>query len=558
MKRVIILISIILLSNILFAKYPRVYVSVKPKDITPKTKVQVILVAVAKKGSKIVFPKIDKIAKYNILSKKANVTYSIAESDGNKTAIVKRAVTHIIKPDSSFDVNSFVIKIDNKEYKTTPFKVNVKEPKNIKNKEIKEIDNNRQKENISQNRDNSSPIIFKMTSNKKSVVVGESFIIKVELFEPINLSNSDIQYTPPKFKDFNVQALGDGKIIDKGNSVIRTIEYIATAKKSGLHIIKPAIAKIAISLAPQAQSPFGFFGADIQWKSISSNPLKIDVKELPEHVELVGSFRIKVIRESNFAKANKPFKYTIVIDGLGNIDNIKDPKFNIKGVTSYSNDAKIEHIASKGKIYSKYSKKYVFISDRDFTIPSIEYKVYSPKSNKVYIIKTEPFNVKVKRSKSITEALNGIKSDVEKALKNPKSMLKEQEIPKDNFEKEDKELAKIEDLLFDNFYYKRKYSIEGYPFVALFGAFILGLILGMGGVLLGKSILNVIKKATNRDKNYTNYEEALALLYPHITKSKEIENMVENLYEVVNGNRDLKIDNYALKRMIKKVTKNKI
>ncbi len=581
MRRLITIFLTIFAITFINAKIPRVFVSIKQKDIKADEKLEIMVGAEAKKGSKFKFPKVDEIGGYKVISQKSSVSYRVDESNGKKVPLVKRAVTYIIKPTKSFDIGSFTLKINNQEFKTVPFRVKVLDKKTTPKKEKSKIQTQTKtqmikapkaskeakkdvnktkvitpKENntLTQNID----FIFKMSANKKEVVVGESFIVRVELIEPINLSSSDLQYTPPKFTNFDVKPIGDGKIEESTDRVIRTIEYLLIPKKSGKFTISPAKAKIGIQLTPQVQSPFGFFGTDIEWKKISTNKLTIRVKPAPKGVDLVGKFKLEVQTDDR-AKANRPYNYIVKIIGLGDLDNFKLPDIKIDNITTYKEEPKIEHILTKGVVVSKLIQKYVFIADRDFAIPSITIKAYNPDSKKIYKLKTKPLIVRIKRANSISSILNKTTSTYVTPKTNTKNQVQKQSINSTSqIASKPQDIKKVEELLLDKYYYKRKYS-NGYPLSAIFGALALGLILGAGAVILIPGLFRVTKngKLTSKNRLFEDYEEALNILYPHTTKSKNIEKMVANLYEVTNGNKDVKIDDYALNKMIKRVKEGK-
>ncbi len=655
MKKIIIL--LFLLSSFILAKYERVYVAIDPnKDIKSGSKLQVILVAVAKKGAKFKFPKITSIGEYKTVSKpKGSVSYSIEQKGNKKVPMEKRTLTITIRPTKTFDMPSFTVKINGKKFNSIPFRVQIKdkilkkakdnkkksdkkveikkdnknksnknenkrvetkkdkkveknkkqEPKKVKkeekvkkvekkvekdknspkkidkkeNNQVKKQTNNIKKEapkvvktdiikkdvnnlNIKKGKkvESLSPkpdrnkvidFTFKMSSNKKVVVEKEPFIVTVKLIEPIDLAGAKLTYTPPLFKGFKVVPLGDGKTIEKEDSITRVIDYLLTPKKEGTYIIKPALANIELELTTNAQSPFGFFGNDIQTKELKTNPIKVVVKPKPEGVDLVGKFLIKEKLDKLVAKANKPFTYFVVVHGFGDLDDFELPKFKIPGLTIYDEDSKLEHKIENGKLLTTYSKKFTFISDKDFEIPSIKLKVYEPKTGKIDIISTKSYKIKVKHSKSITKALLGVTTPI-KVDKITESIAKAYEKNNTN-KKEEENFLKTQMLLFDKNYYKRKYAKDYYPFSALIGAIILGIILGAGAVILIPSIFRVRQFRTKEESIIKNYEDALNTLYPYTTTSKDIEEMVEKLYEVTNGNKDIVIDNYLLKKMLKKV-----
>jgi len=577
-----ILIILIAIFTILNAKIPRVFVAIKNKEIIKDENIEVLIGAEAKINSKIDLPNINKIAEYKVLSKKLVV--SKREIKDKNITTIKKSYKYIIKPTKSFDMPSFTIKIDNKDYKTIPFRVNVKSIKKPDNK----IDNNNtiKKENTKPKEEKKSPkiptkkitkninnqelkkekkaplskqnniidnsdFIFKMSSSKKKVMLGESFVVTITLIEPLDLGSSNLQFIPPKFEGFEYQTKDEGNIEENSNSVIRTIKYILTPKKSGKLTIDPAKVKIAIELTPQAQSPFEFFGANTEWKKLKTNKLTIDVKPIPNDVDLIGKFKIETKTTSKFAKPNKPFEYIITIIGIGRLDNFTLPDLNINNVTTYKDEPKYKQFEKKGILITKLSQKYTFIANSDFEIPPIKIKALNPQDGKVYELTTKPLDIKVKKIKKITAILN--KENKEK--KNTNEINKTEDTKS---LKEPKNIEKFEKLLIDKEYYKRKYN-NGYSLIVVIGALILGIILGIALAILIPSIFR-IKASSKLSKNklYGSYEEALNILYPHITKSKAIENMVANLYEITNGNEDVKIDEYVLNKLIKKIKEGKI
>jgi len=519
----VIIFTILFLSVLASASIPSVGVVVNSKSIQSGKDLKIILKIKYIKADKISLPKIEQIANYGIKNTRLTKSSVDIMLNGKKEKLYTKAIIYTIRPSKSFKIPSFTVDIDGQKYQTKPV--------NIKVIQRKKSTNN-------------SGFIFRMSTNKTKVAVGENFVVKVELIEPINAGGSDIKYIAPSFSGFRAMPLGDGEVIEQENQVVRTINYIVTATKPGEFTIAPARAKIGMQIAPQAaQSPFGFFGADIQWKNISSNPLNIKAVELPSSVDLIGNFKIKSKVDKLKVKKNKPLNYTLTIEGEGNLDDFEDPKFNINNVTVMSDDSNIEHKFENGKYYSRYSKHYVFISNKDFEIPAISLTAYNPKNRKLYKIASKKFDIKISKTRSITSLLNdNSKPNKPKKVESANSVINNKKADPTN---------KIEDIILDKEYYKRKY--RGNISYAQLGLFLLlGLILGaLGGIFIPKYLQK--RAAKKGAKLYGSYKEALNILYPHIDEDKKIEEMVKFLYEVTNGNREIRINDIALNSMIKKV-----
>ena len=503
-------------------------VLIKANKITIKSgkDIKIVLGVQALKSSKVKLPEIKSIAGYGI--KNRRVSTAVAKLLGKD--VLTRAITYTITPRKSFTVKSYNVEIDGKNYKTNSVKIKV----------LQEAKAN-----------NNGGFIFKMSSSKKDVVVGETFIISVELIEPIDASSADLRYTPPAFKGFKASSLGDGEIKDKGNTVVRSLKYLVTATKAGKFTISPARAKIGMQMTPQTQSPFGFFGADIKWKNISSNTESINVHKKPNGVDVVGNYKIKASVDKGRIKASKPLTYTLIIEGEGNLNDFEDLKINIPNVTQYSKDSNIEHRFENGKVYTKYIKKYVFISKNRYKIPKISINAYNPNNHRVYVLRTKAISIVMSKTKSISSLLNGSSSDSKKKVIPNKYIASSTSTVST---KQSVQNSKIENILFDKEYYKRKYSKNIAGSLNIVIALLVGLLLGaLGGIFIPRFIK--AKKVKKGNKLYGSYKEAMHILYPHIDKDKKIEDMVKFLYEVTNGNKEIVINDKVLNKMVKKVVK---
>ena len=524
----------VFLTALLSAKLPIVLTKVGSKKIDSGEDLKVAIVVRAVNGAVIEFPDIKNIGGFGIKDKREKNLIATVKIDGKDTKVVTKTEIYTITPTKNFKIPAYDIVIDSKHYKTNSIVVEVKKKRIVVN---------------------NGGYIFKMSSNKRKVAVGETFIVDVSLIEPIDASSAKVEYIPPKFKGFEASPMGDGEIIDKGDSVVRNIKYLVTPKRSGSFTIKPATAKIGMQVtSAQAQSPFGFFGADIQWKKIASNSLNIKVSELPQGVEAVGDYKIEAKVDKVRVSKNKPVNLTLTIKGEGNLDNITDPEIKIDNVTVYGDDSNIEHRFENGKIYSKYVKHYAIIGSKDFTIPAISIKAYSSKKRKVYTLSTKPITIKVAHLKNISSILHdsGRRTDKFISTKNSISELSKPEKSVDT-------VKKIESILIDKDYYKKLYSggRKKVSFYALFLALVLGVI---AGAIIATYIPVLLRKKRIKaadEKLYGSYEEALSILYPHIMEDAKAEEMVKDLYEVTSGNREIKINDKALNKLIKKVTEGK-
>ncbi|CAA6819781.1 MAG: Unknown protein, partial [uncultured Sulfurovum sp.] len=76
--------------------------------------------------------------------------------------------------------------------------------------------------------------------------------------------------------------------------------------------------------------------------------------------------------------------------------------------------------------------------------------------------------------------------------------------------------------------------------------------LGVFTTLAFKYLPAFVLPKFKRKERHGKYEEALKVLYPKMGESKEVEEMVRQLYAQKNGNKSIEIDKNALKVLVEK------
>ncbi len=531
-----ILISIIAFETLLAATKPKVYLSIEPQEIYSGEELNVSINIESLKRVNIEFPEIDKITKLPIIAIKDLKRNIIKEINGTQVAVAKISRVYTIMPTKSIIVGPLSVKIDGKVYKSKKKKVHV-------------VNSSAKGNNF----------VFRMSTNKSEVVVGEPFIVKIELVEPTALSSANIEYLAPRFENFTVTPLGSGETVQRGSNLIRTIRYLLKAKEAGKFMLEPATAKIEIQATPLVQSPFAFFGDEAQIKTITTNSVSIVVKPLPQKVDIVGDFKIKAEVDKKRRSANKPIEYRVTISGEGSLSDLKDIHLTIPDVTIYPHEPKIENIATKEGVESRYQRKFILIAKKDFTIPPITLKEFNINKRVVEELKTKAIKIDIKSIKSISSLLSKKKeepltvSQDRSAIASEYGVQSQESKERSIKSQKESEVAKIEEILIDKNYYKRKYAKEGYSLAMLLFAALIGLLLGFVAAWNLPKILAKKEAKAKEEQLYEDFEDALNILYPHTTSDPKIEEMVKTLYEVVNGNHTLTIDKKQLDKMIKKI-----
>lgn len=193
-------------------------------------------------------------------------------------------------------------------------------------------------------------IICRLTTDKKTVVIGEPITAKITILSrgPI----LQIAMEPPKFSGFTVKEIKQFSrkqetIQDKKFNLLEKI-YILTPQQHGEKEISPIKVIYTTPVASRRTNNFPFNDAffsnffereHIEQKEITSNPVKILVDPLPENkmpIDGVGSFAtFKAKLDKKEAVINEAVTLSLELSGKGNFDQITTPKLNLPVFIKY-------------------------------------------------------------------------------------------------------------------------------------------------------------------------------------------------------------------------------
>ena len=461
--------------------YAKVYMDVDKEKIYYGESVAVTISA---EGKSIKFPQIDSIEGYKIISKAKSESVNIIGNSVKR--VVKLSFTFI--PDKNVTVGPFEILVDGKKEKTKAIKIEVIR----KAKKYEDI-------------------YFEIKSDKKEAYVGEPIIVTLILKLKKSLEIIDYRFYPPKFENFWVKRLDDSitkkYLVDTPNYLVKELKYIIFPQKSGNLKIDPAVIKIA---TPENKNDlYGVLVTIPKWRTVISNSINIDVKPLPENVDLIGEFKIKTYVDKKKVKPNEPVNFTVEIDGVGNIENFEEIKLDIKDAVVYSGKPKkIEDFKNK-KLNVKFVQKFSIISDKDFVIPPIEIKYFDLKDRKIKLLKTEPVNIVVNGGEAVKKESKEVLSD-----KNKKDII---------------------------------YKKDGYLYLSV------GFLSGVIFSIILYFLFRLIKKREIRFNFKSSEKELLSFLLPYIYENETAYNYAKELYEKIYEGKNIKLDKKKLEEFLKKL-----
>jgi len=496
MKRIILTILLLQMSAAL-ALGASVKAMVDDPNVVEGNSVRLTLEAV---GEDVHFPVIHTIGDYPVEGVSSSTHSSVKVINGNMTQERVKKQTLLFTPDKAMTIPAFEIEVEGQALKTNPIDIKI-----VKS--------------VAPTPGSSRKFGLDMVANKKRVFVGEPLLISVFFNESKQADLMKVEYQKPVFKDFFVKEVDGEKTYRKGGYLVHELRYILTPKYEGNFTIEPARAKIA-ERGRRKDDFFGTFFDTPIWSRIVSNTLNVEVKPSPEDTDLIGDLKLSETIDATEVKANKPVNLTIKISGEGNLEDFDGLKYEIDGVTIYSDDAKIESKLQGSQLISSYEKKFVFIADHNFTIPSKSFTLFNFKTGKVETIKTESRQITVKGGQVTTPSV--IKSAKPHAIAKRKTGVVSEE-------------TKVE---------KVENRTEPPASWMLLFAFVGGVILTLGVVKL----LPLLK--WKRSVNPMRESEAIRILYPHTSDDPKVEEMVRKLYAKKGGDKRIVIDKAALKVLV--------
>jgi len=315
-------------------------------------------------GNDIKFPSITEIGTFQVLGTSSRESTTIINGKYTKSI----AQTYTFKPTESLVVPTYTIEVDGQEVLTAPLTLRVVKPSQAPK---------------------DASVQLEMKVDKKSAYVGEP--IKMELtFKSLpNIRYDKIELSEPDLTKFWAKKLPNLKRGSEGDYTTQTYTYILFPQQEGNYSIEAPFAQ----LGTITQMGRGFFSSQqISWKKLYANGLDIEVKPLPNGLDIYGDFTISMEVDKQEVKANKPVNLTIDIKGQGNLEDIEKIELDIPGTVIYSDDSKVYN---SGVTKGVFSQKIAIIADQNFTIPSVTFSFFDKNTQEKKSVKTEPIDIVV-------------------------------------------------------------------------------------------------------------------------------------------------------------------
>ena len=452
-------------------------------DENPAVRGEPVEMAIEAEGEAVLFPDIRKIGEYNVTREG---TQRLERLEENRT-VIKWVGYFTFTPKERVTIPSFDLLVDGKVERTSPFVLEVKAPSETLSEEFR----------------------LDLLSSRKEVYVGEPVEVTIRFVQRLDVPVMNVDFVPIRYENFWVKQVMSKKEYTERAFRVTERHYLFFPQIPGDLTIGPAQVKIA--MAKKIRDAFGNVVRRPKWSTLTSKPLTLHVKPLPQQVRLVGRFQLHTRVEPKRTEAGRPVRLTVRVDAEGNIEDFELPPLRIEGVTVYGEEPTIEQSYRDGVYRGSWEKRYVLVAERSFTVPPITLRYFDPEKGRIERLESAPVPV---------EIIGGAMAE------------------------ERKEEPGGEDVP------ERKEKGVAWIYMNLAVAF-LG---GMGVMYLFMRWRGREKKGGKKRVTAPGTEtQMLQRLMPHISRSREAAQMAENLYASIFEGKAVKVDKKAFEALMRRL-----
>ncbi len=236
------------------------------------------------------------------------------------------------------------------------------------------------------------------TADKSAVYQGEQVTVTWVFYTTTPATNLAIKENPTLTGFWSQEVYQPQKLDYEIKTVKGKKLYAAVVRKTALFPTQTGELKIGkMSIAGEVVTP-GFFFSQARPFEVSSDPLTIYVKPIPESGRPssftggIGTFQVSSNLSKDSSIGGEPVTFTLTITGTGNLGLISAPNLpQIPGVRVLSPETKENFNFASGRLSGSRKFNYPLLPTTagKFIIPAIELGFFDPKSG-AYYTKTTP------------------------------------------------------------------------------------------------------------------------------------------------------------------------
>ncbi|MDF1882918.1 BatD family protein [Sulfurimonas sp. SAG-AH-194-C21] len=241
---------------------------------------------------------------------------------------------------------------------------------------------------------------WSVQSNKTEAHVNEAIHLKYTCNYADSAELYVIEFNPTTDnKNYKIVILREDEKIVNGKK-INEYEFVLFVKNRGKFVLS---LDTLMKQTNKDSIENGMLGRDnANYEEFSLYPYKqksVEVNILETMSSMVGEFTLSIKKDKTELKAYEPYHLEFLVSGLGDFQVFKDVAYKIEGVKVFSEEAKEEIVLTADGYKGTWRKKFAFVSDKNFSIPSLETEYFDLKENKIKTLRFDGLDIVISPAK---------------------------------------------------------------------------------------------------------------------------------------------------------------
>lgn len=245
-----------------------------------------------------------------------------------------------------------------------------------------------------------SDLFIRTYVTEKEVYIGEQVSMSVYVFSRVDLSSVD-SVTFPKLEGFWSEDIDSPTQLSGEPRIINGVPYRAyLLKRKALFPLKAGTLEID-PVQADITTGYLFAGHKVHRKG---NKVTLKVKPLPQGAPKgfsttnVGRWQLQMAATPHEVKLGEPVTVKVTLEGRGNVKNITLPRLNAPKSFKIYDPTTTDKVSTRNGIFGgRRTQEYLVVPQQtgEFTLESIEFPYFNPKSEQYEVARTEPISVRV-------------------------------------------------------------------------------------------------------------------------------------------------------------------
>jgi hypothetical protein len=265
------------------------------------------------------------------------------------------------------------------------------------------------------------PLTLSASLSSNTVYTGQQIVYTLKLYSTLRVNDVSVQL--PKTQDISFKQLGNSNEYQTtiGGKQVMAVEvnYLLSVSKPGEYRLEPSTMQMSVfdQSRRSSQNPFDdpFFGARGRPASVSSETLKLSVRDLPKEGRpanfsgLVGYFTIKSQLDPIRVKTGDSANLSVEVSGVGNVNLIPDLSLpDIDGLKIYPDQPKLESETQSVGDTGKKTMKWAIVPQTPgmYELPALSLSYFDTESRNYKLLTSQQLKLAVTSGQSQTSQNN--------------------------------------------------------------------------------------------------------------------------------------------------------